>query len=118
MVWTAADAQHIFHAIEAEHHTNATMLQCALAQVQDAVCQVQNAEDKLAQMDVHIGKVRWVIKRCGFGKVMKPQFQKKLPQVVQHQSKCIYIKPEGHSIYSAEQHVVLVLEGHMSVTLD
>jgi len=50
------------------------MLKHALAQVQDAVCQVQNAEDKLAQMDIHIGKAKWVINQCGFGKVMKPQF--------------------------------------------
>jgi hypothetical protein len=74
MVWTAAAAQHIFHAIEAECRTNATMLKRALAQVQDAVRQVQNAEDKLAQTDMRIGKARWVIKQCGFGEVMKPQF--------------------------------------------
>ena len=74
MVWTVADAQHIFYAIEAKCRINATMLKHALAQVQDAVCQVHNAENKLAQMDVCIGKARWVIKRCGFGEVMKLQF--------------------------------------------
>ena len=62
MVWTAAAAQHIFHAVEAKCCTNATMLKHTLAQVQDAVRQVQNAEDELAQTDVRIGKARWVIK--------------------------------------------------------
>ena len=62
MVWTIADAQHIFHAIEAKCHINATTLKHALAQVQDAVRQVHNAKNKLAQMDVRIGKVRWIIK--------------------------------------------------------
>lgn len=80
---TEEDARLFFQHVEAERRDCEEALMTAIAGLQKAHVGVQNAEDRLFQADMRVGRMRCVIRRSGFEEVLKPVVQKTQPRFVQ-----------------------------------
>lgn len=84
-IWTKEDAQHLFDNLEAERSSCTETLKVASAWYYNALVRVQDAERKLDKVDRRVGRLRLVIKRCGFEEILRPVTQRPALEITQLQ---------------------------------
>ena len=82
---TKEDAQQLFDSIEAEWRSCTETLKVASAQYYNVLMHIQDAESKLDQVDRRVGRLRLVIKRCGFEEVLRPVTRRPALEITQLQ---------------------------------
>ena len=65
------DALKLYETVENNRSQLETMLQDALAQVQQAMREVQIVEDELLEADLQAGRARTIIRNSGFADVLQ-----------------------------------------------
>jgi hypothetical protein len=65
------DALNLYETVERNRSQLETMLQAALAEARRAMREVTNAEDRLLEADLQVGRARTIIKKCGFASVLE-----------------------------------------------
>ena len=66
---TAEEAALLLKHIQVEQHDCKLVLSSAVAQLQEAHLRVRDAKNQLFEADMHVGRVLYIIDRCGFGEV-------------------------------------------------
>jgi hypothetical protein len=81
-ITTIDDAKLIICIVENERRHCEEDLRSALANAEEACCWVHDAEDQMEQADMRVGKARYIIKKSGFGIVLRPTGRKTQPLVL------------------------------------